>query len=191
MKSFRLQLRRQRTNDPKSLLNQKQNKVKQMNETQIPVPTPSQEVDPLATPGDQVKIEYPLIAADIMDNFEMLMGTKEVKPNGESLNFLIRTTRDHVACNGDYKGKTLNTGHIIRQSIWLTPSGGLTVDMIKVACKKVNDAFGNYLASARDLINNPGMYDGKVFLGKTRIAVDKKGNFPDKNEVNFVAAKKG
>lgn len=152
---------------------------------------PALERDPLDTPANEIKIEYPLIAADIIDNFELMTGTREVKANGESLNFLIRTTKDHVACNGEYKGKVLNAGHIIRQSIWLTPSGGLTADMIAKAIKRVLDGFGKSTMTARELINKPDMFDGQIFLGKTRIVVDKKGNFPDKNEVNFVAPKKG
>lgn len=153
----------------------------------------TESADPLAEAAGGVDTSFPVLMGDRVLELECVSCKKALSksdPSGqrETLTIVVKTVTDATFRDG----KKANPGVKIykRYGVTVTPpsgdSEGRTIDNIKKDLSLLLKSFygPKTTVTARDLLNNPAMLEGKRVMG--RVDVEKgTGGYVDKNTVQF------
>lgn len=153
----------------------------------------SADVDPLATPSGDNKLEYPLLKPDKIYRFNIVSAelvdakSQEAPEGAKNLLVKVATTKDEASTTDD----TINSGFILSKYIPTFESGKYTMKSVKDNLDLLNQAvFGKETkVTARQLIDKPDMLVGRPVDARVGINKDKTGQYNDSNTIRFVVPK--
>ena len=152
----------------------------------------SEEADPFAEAAGGVDTSYPVLAANRIWKFVVKSCTRDTKHNEGSDEVKSDALVLKVALEeeGVFRGgKTALPGFSVSIRIGLLASEKFDMDSVKRGLALwMKSLLGDRAKSTtmREWINNPGLVDGLVFIGKTGIKVDKGGQYADQNTITPV-----
>ena len=146
----------------------------------------STDVDPLATPAGGVDTSIPKLAPDKLYVMTIAEAKKRTNDTGtEMVAITLKTTQDAQSTDGD----VINPGFPVFHNFVCSPTGKLTVDMIKKAGASILQAANMKDTTIRQLIDDPSILVDKIVTVKTGIRKES-GSYPATNEVRtWVAVK--
>ncbi len=161
---------------------QKQNTKTKMNE-QAQATTEGQAqstsfADPLDTNVSDVNISRPIVPPGLYDLTIKEAKKDTTKAGGDCIKFQLATTADCMDVTGK---ENVPAGHILFHQITVTPTGKLTVDMIKRSVATIAQCAG-VGGTVRNLIDTPQAFYGRTV--RVKVGVSKEtSEFPARNEI--------
>jgi len=149
------------------------------------------EADPLDTPCNDVDTSMPKLQPGRVYRMEIrksTVGPAKKDPSRQTLTIELRTTEDAVSTDG----KPIHKGYPIYDRRSITPSDKMDLGAIAKGIATIVKATDlvNSGVTARQIINDPSMLDGKLVDVKTKIVPESDG-FPESTGISQYIAING
>lgn len=138
------------------------------------------EIDPFDVPSTDVDTSFPRLPAA---TYEMDIAKAETFHNEDKNIDMIKLELKTVQAHRSTAGDELQPGFSLRTQIVTTPTGKLTVDMIKKSVATLAQS-ARVVGTLRDIMNNPTMLEGKRVRVKVGISKET-SEYPERNEVKY------
>lgn len=138
------------------------------------------EIDPFDVPSTDVDTSFPRLPAA---TYEMDIAKAETFHNPDKDIDMIKLELKTVQAHRSTAGDELQPGFSLRTQIVTTPTGKLTVDMIKKSVATLAQS-ARVVGTLRDIMNNPTMLEGKRVRVKVGISKET-SEYPERNEVKY------